>query len=493
MPSLRELWKISGIYYRNLNFLTLIESRTSHTKGVGIEKLAKNANRSVVYNKIFISLIFLFSAIFAAMESSVMGYAAFMLLLMFLFSFFFLQTVTYFFQLNFHLLYTLPISPEDIRKVMFLTFIRIFDIPLILNLFAFPLAVSIFNLWYSAFPAFFGILLSELFSVAIVTSLSKFFYTKLSQPSGGWKEILRVIFQIIWAATFFIFYAVMMWIRTLYTRLSLYEPIIEKYALIFKLIFPFNFSYLILSPDFISFGSSILFLFLGYLSIRWTINNISRIKELKVEEVPPPEKIRMKITGQIYGIIRKDIKMISRNPGLLMLVFLPTFEGILLMALGNSLTASLYMVFTFVIILTYTLFGFEKLMIMKLLPIPKGKVYLSKIFIGILVFGISLVIMDIYLFFKGEFPDIVEQLILLPAAFSAGVVCLYLGDRIGIKRSAGLSALGFILIVALGNVMLYLPGIGGLLFKGSTEQNLVASLISLIEFLIGVAIIKTAR
>lgn len=490
MLSLRELWKISGIYYHNLNFLTLMESRTSHKKG--IEKLAKNANRSVVYNKIFISLIFLISAIFATMESSVMSYASFMLLLLFLFSFFFLQTVTSFFQLDFHLLYTLPISPEDIRKVMFLTFIRIFDIPLILNLFAFPIAVSIFNSWYSAFPAFFGILLSELFSVAIATSLSKFFYTKLSQPSGGWKEILRVIFQIIWAATFFIFYAVMMWIRTLYAKLSLYEPIIEKYALIFKLIFPFNFSYLILSPDLISFCSSILFLFLGYLSIRWTINNISGMKELKVEEAPP-EKIRMKITGQTYGIIRKDIKMISRNPGLLTLFFLPIFEGILFMALGNSIVASLYMVFTFVITFTYTLFGFEKMMIMKLLPISKGKVYLSKTFTGILVFIISLIIMDIYLFFKGEFPDIVEQLILLPAAFSACVVSLYLGDKIGIKRSVGLSTLGFILIVALGNVMLYLPEIGRLLFKDYMGQNLVASLISLIEFFIGVAIIKTVR
>ncbi len=471
----------------------MVESRAVQTGKRGVERLVKNATNSLLYNKIFLSLIFLSTAIYGALENSVISYASFMLLLLFMHSFFFLQTVTYFFKLNFDLLHTLPLTMEDIRKTMLLTFLRIFDIPMLINLLAFPVAVAVFHHWYSAFPAFGGVLLTEIFSVALVTYLSRIFYTKLSQPSGGWKSVIRVLYQVIWGATFFLFYASMMWMRTLYLRLSEYEPLVEKYSLFFKLIFPFNFSYLIAGPDLLALASSILFLFLAYISLRWTLNNIGRVKELHVETTAPPEKIRLKITTPIRGMIRKDLKLISRNPGLLMLALLPAFESILLMALGNSSTSSLYVVFTFIIILIYTLFGFEKQMIMKILPITKGKVYLSKDVIGLVMYLISLCIVDAYLIYRGTLPNLAEQLALIPAVFSAGIVCLYLGDLLGLRKSVGVSALGFVLIIALGNVMLYLPSAGGTILQNIIHPAFATFLFSMGELGIGILILRTAR
>ncbi len=493
MPSLSELWKVSGVYYRHLGFLTYMESRAVALKEKSVERLAKSGIKSLLYNKVFLSLIFFASSLYAAMGNSVISFASYLLLLIFMFSFFFLQVVTYFFQLNFDLLRTLPLSERDVRKIMLLTFVRIFDIPLGVNIISFPVAISFFNGLLAFFPAFFGVLIAEIFSITIVTFLSKIFYTKLSQPVGGWKGVIRILYQVIWGATFFLFYAAMMWMRRWFMNLSSYQPLMDRYAFIFKLFFPFNFSYLMVAPDILSLTTSLLFILLGYYALRWTLRNIGRMSELHVEESPVPEKIKMKFSGPIYGIIRKDLKLISRNPGLLMLALLPAFESILLMALGNPVSSSIYIIFTFVIILIYSLFGIEKLTILRILPMPKGKVYLSKNIIGLISFLISLLIVDSYLLLRNAVPDLVTQIILIPAMFSAGIICLYLGDKLGVKKSVGLSAIGFVLIIALGNIILLLPQLAASLMKDFMNPMVTALLISLVELFVGVEIIRRVR
>jgi len=493
MLSLGEAWKVAGIYYRNLGFLTYYEMRSPGLKSQKIEDLARKSQHSLLFNKIFLSIIFFMMAVFGALESSVISYAAYFLLLTFMFSFFFLQTVTYYFKLNFDFLYTLPLSKEDVQKIMLLTFIRIFDIPLLVNLIAFPVVAVFFNPWYSAIPAFLGILCAESYSILIVTYLSKIFYTKLSQPGGGWKSVARIIYQVIWGATFFIFYASTVWLRSFYMHLSKFQPFIDKYRMMLQLSFPFNFSYLMVKPNTICIITSTFFIFLAYASIRWVLRNINRIGEIPVMEISEKVEIRLRLTGPIHGIIRKDLKIISRNPALLMLFFFPAFEGILLMALGNSSIESLYMVFTFIIIFLYSLMGYEKMGIIQTLPIKKGTLYLAKNIIGLLTFCASLTIIDIYLLIKGLIPEIALQIILLPSMFATGVVCLYLGEKLGIKKSVGLGTLGFILIIALGNFMLYLPILAGDVLHEFIHPYVSSFSISLAEFLIGVWIIKNLK
>ncbi len=494
MPSLGELWKISGIFYRNLGFLSYAQMRQLNLKGQGMEKLAHNASNSLLFNKIFLSLIFFMMALFGAMESSVISYAAYLLLLLFMFSFFFLQIVTYFFSLNFDILRVFPIPPRDIKKVILLTFLRIFDIPLIVNLAVFPVTAAFIAHWYSFTPAFLGVIIDESYSVALVVYLSKIFYTKLSQPTGGWRSVLRIIYQIIWGATFFIFYAFMMWIRVIYIHLEEYMPFVEKYSFIFKLLFPFNVAYLMLFPDLISLLSSIVFVLLAYFSVKWTLENIGMVGKISYEEKENvPEKMVLRITTPLRGIVKKDLKLISRNPGLLILALLPAFESILLISIGNSPLTSLGVVFTFVIILIYTLFGYEKMSIMRTMPVPKGIIYLSKNIIGVSIYFISLIIVDIYLFLRGGNIGWISQGMILPAVFSAGIICVYVGDLLGIKKSVAIGALGFIVILALGNAIVYLPLLASKWSIVSLSPIITGFMVSVVEFFIGILIIRIIK
>ena len=213
----------------------------------------------------------------------------------------------------------------------------------------------------------------------------------------------------------------------------------------------------------------------------------------KPEKKKVPEKMVLRITSPLRGIIKKDLKLISRNPGLLILALLPAFESILFISLGNSSMTSLGVVFTFVLILIYSLFGYEKMSIMRTMPVSKGTIYLSKNVIGLSIYLISLLLVDTYLLLKGETAEWIEQVLILPAVFSAGVVCVYVGDLLGVRKSVTIGAFGFIIILALGNAMVYLPILLSKWSIGPIPSIISGFMISVVEFFIGFLIIRMIK
>ncbi len=454
MLSLSKLWKISGIFYRELAFKSLLNMRRPGASNEAIKKLIDNSIISITINKIFITLIFIIAMLFAGVENSPISYASYILMVMFMFAVFFLQSVTYYFQVDFDILNSLPINRRGRERIMLLTFLRIFDMPLATNLLLFPVVAGFAAGPLSVLPAIIGILSAEIFAIALVTYLSAIFYRKLASPSSGWRAAVRFIFILIWGTSFFVLYAVMIWMPTIYHYMKNLSPILNDFEFLFRAIFPFDFSYLIVDPDPISLLSSALFTILAYFAFKWTLHTGGRKPTIEYMEMP---EMKLKIHTPIGAMFRKDLKITTRNPGLAMLLALPALEVLLLMSMNVRGIALISVLVTFIIIYLYSLFGFENFELIKTLPVTRGFVYISKNVLSISLFIVTLLVMNIYSFFTGVFISPLWQVLSSIGVFSSGLIILYMGDAMGLRASVGLSALGFILLIAVGNVITLFP------------------------------------
>ncbi|NPA75922.1 MAG: hypothetical protein GXO25_07595 [Euryarchaeota archaeon] len=454
MRSLSELWKISGIFYQNMAFQAFIDARRSGRSAATMEALTNRIKTNTVLNKIFLSMLFIIMAMYTAMQPSVLTYAAYLLLLTFLFALFFLQMVTYFFQIDFTSLRIYPVSREEEQKIALLTFIRIFDIPLAANLLVFPVVVLFSAPWYSAFLAIIAVLVSEILAIVLVTYLGKVFYTKLSTPASGLKGAVRFLYQLIWGLAFFMIYAFMMWLRVIYAKINHFAPLLQRYSLLFQCIYPTNMAYLIINPTPVSVASSLLMVLLTILGIKWILKNISSIK---ITGEMHTGQISIKISTPMRGMLRKDFRIITRSPALTMLLLFPPIQGLLMQSLGNSSYFALVMLFTFIIIFSYSLLGSEARSITRTLPVTRGFIYLSKAILGFIDYIIALTVLTLYTIFFGT--GISQSLILLslPTTFAVIIIVLRVGDLLNITKNIAMSSYGVALLMILGDVLFAVP------------------------------------
>ncbi len=463
MRSLSELWKLSQYFYKELAFLSMLDMRKPNSSEEAIRKVLSNSTVSMQINKIFLSLVFIAAEMFAVMQHTVISYTSVFILITFMFALFFLQSVTYFFKVNFDILATLPISKKEQNIVKSFTFLRIFDTPLVITAISFPLLAGFVSLWSIA-PAFIGAVLSEIFAIAIVLYLSKIFYKKLASPSRGWNAALRFVFIIIWGSAFFVLYAVMIWLPIIYRKIEHFEPVVEHYELLLRALFPFDIAYMMLSPEPISIISSLLFLALGI----WLAKRIIREIGTKINiEYKSATKIELHSTTPLVGMLKKDLKITTRSPGLAMLLILPALEGLLLMGMNMHGTTILSVIITFVIIYLYSLFGFENMPLLRSLPVSKKFLFLEKTAMAYIVFLGTLAIMNLYGAITGHIINPVWQALLGISMAAASIVVLALGDMLGIRTNVAMSALGFLLLVIIGNAIALAPIITCIVVQGA--------------------------
>jgi len=484
MRSLSELWKLSQYFYKELAFLSLLDMRRPNSSEEAIKKVLSNSLLSMQINKIFLSLVFIAAEMFAVMQHTVLSYTSVFILITFMFALFFLQSVTYFFKVNFDILATLPLTKKEQNIVKSFTFLRIFDIPLVITAISFPLLAGLVSVW-SIVPAFIGTVLSEIFAIAMVLYLSKIFYKKLATPSSGWNAALRFVFIIIWGLAFFVLYAVMMWLPIIYLKIEHFESVVEHYNLVLRALFPFDIAYMMLYPEPISILSSMLFLSLAI----WLAKRIIRDIGAKINiEYERAVEIKIHPSTPLVGILKKDLKITTRTPGLAMLLILPGLEGLLLMGMHIHESALLSVVITFVLIYLYSLFGFENMSLLRSLPISKKFLFLEKTAMAYIVFASTLAIINVYGIFTMHIVNPLWQALLGISMAAASIVVLAVGDKLGIRTNVAMSALGFLLLVVIGNAIalapiieyILVPGVfGAVLSFGTAASELLFTLLYL--------------
>jgi hypothetical protein len=172
--TLRDLWKISGVLHTEIVFKSISKMMvTSDT-----ERIAKRLKMSVNTNKFLLTLILVIAASSGAYYHTVISYSAALGMLFFVIVFLSLNFVISFLSVKSELLLTLPLSKHDVSKINILTFLRIFDYPLMASSIIFavvayfhtPLSVPISIAVFTA---------TSVLALATSIRLAKFFYEKI--------------------------------------------------------------------------------------------------------------------------------------------------------------------------------------------------------------------------------------------------------------------------------------------------------------------------
>ncbi len=482
MPSLRELWRISGYFYRDVAFRTILETNVGRKS---LEKVIKSSKNSMILNKLIVAFVLCVFAVTTAYRFKTVDFVVFYIITTFIFAFFFLQTTTTFVSQKFDLLFVLPLKEEEISKIAILTFLRIFDIPLIAVTLVFVIGVALRD-FRAILPAFTGIAVSVALALGIVFYMSKLFYTKLTGSASGWRSVVRLVCQIVWALSFFLIYA----LGGILSRLSYLEGylvFLESYSNTLGFLFPFCYSYLCTGViTFSSLLGSILWTGLGYYSVKWVLSNIRKVQAISIFQ---QSDVKIKLTSPTIAFVRKDMRLISRNPAYTFLVLLPIFEGLML-SFGKFMPAVLILL-SFLVVLSYSLYGLENVNVVKILPVKPKTIITAKMVIISMIYAISIAVLDTIFLVRGICPDFLFELAITPSVIAMAIVTLSATSKIGAKRDVFSGLETVLILFLLGFVVIYTPVIIGYVCKVLYGTFLMpVAVTSLVELIFSLALLN---
>ncbi|MGB5911439.1 MAG: hypothetical protein WBH31_09620 [Promethearchaeia archaeon] len=252
---------------------------------------------------------------------------------------------------------TLPLPKKKLKKLAFFTIIHNFDLPILANIFVFPIIMLFATQNMLIFLISLGTsLLNTVFSITVLIILGEKIAKRIKIKNVKAKKSL--LFQllntlsyalIIFGSIFIVQMTLSSLVNILMTFLNLYNS--PLYNLILSLIpFPFNPSYLISlfsSTSHITiqlwlntlFGLA-LYLILIYFFYRKSLKSLNNIISLKYKfnKNYLPEKIdklKIRISSVIKAFIRKDLLIISRNLQIFMGIIMPVIMSFVFMTFFN--------------------------------------------------------------------------------------------------------------------------------------------------------------
>lgn len=432
-----ELWKFSSIVYKEICFQSIFSLRLGaplpHMDSQKIKKLTRQVEMNMLVSKILVTI---FVAVLAIMplgywsyfvmglklseELAVVGcVSVFLASLFFLLVMLGLQAATSLMATKaFEILSNLPLSRGDVSKIALLSFLRIFDMPLITALTAFPATFFIVvRSFFGGLTALFTVVLTEIFAMALTLGLSKLFYSKIVSGGGSskYRTVMRFIYMLIWVLPSFGIYLVMNFATQILQALvhSLTQiSVFQTFAL--ALIYPFSLGFLVAFAAFphkISLAhaailavSIILYAVLGHFGLNYTGLTIKRIGSGGVIAAPKVfvRNLIIRPRSIFLGIIIKDLRVASRSPSYASILMLPALQAVIILLSLGLAKMDLPMVLGFLVgvslmslIVTPTLFSAETLAstFTRSLPLKRRTVIAAKAFLSTLTYVSCLVVL----------------------------------------------------------------------------------------------------
>ena len=252
---------------------------------------------------------------------------------------------------------TLPLPKKKLKKLAFFTIIHNFDLPILANIFVFPIIMLFATQNVIIFLISLGTsLLNTIFSITVLIILGEKIAKRIKiQNIKAKKSLLFQLLNtlsyalIIFGSIFIIQMTLSSLVNIMMTFLNLYNS--PLYNLILSLIpFPFNPSYLIslfssTSPITFQlwlhslFGLAI-YLFVIYFLYRKSLKSLNNIISLKykfnknnlLEKIG---KLKIRIRSVIKTFIRKDLLIVSRNLQTFMSIIMPVIMSFVFMTFFN--------------------------------------------------------------------------------------------------------------------------------------------------------------
>jgi len=369
--TLSELWKLSKVVYKEVSFQSVFSLRSGgiipQRDDETVLRLVKNAELNTLINKalttifilVFAAVIFLphpFKTTFVRVpdELSVTGdISAFLSVVLFMITIMGLQVTTAFVSSDIAaFLAPLPLSKSDISKIIFLCFLRMFDLPLISAAVVFVLNYGVLRRSpLGFFSSLLSIAATEIFALALTVVLSLFFYYKVSSGSSRskWRSLLRLAYTVIWILPALGTYFVANFATQIAQSFILLTQIFSPAAHLLALLYPFSFGFLVsystlyksANLDVLSLSaiSSIAYLVLAAYSLKWILMKIGKIGIAEVYSTSgfSIEEIKISPKSPLLGIIQKDFRIASRSPSYSSLFFMPAVQTAVLAISFSSL------------------------------------------------------------------------------------------------------------------------------------------------------------
>lgn len=349
------------------------------------------------------------------------GVSAFLAVVLFLIVFLGLQMSTSFVSSKVvDVLSPLPLSKKEISRIMFLCFIRIFDIPLVA-------AAAIFLSVYfiiggsvlGAVVAVVAIGVTEIFALALTTVSARFFYMRVTRAGGKSRlqTFLRFGFMFVWLLPTFVAYFIVNFAGQIVQWFAYLSQSFSSISQILALIYPFSYGFLVSYSTFfqgvkntalgLSAIASIAYLVAAYYCLRWVTRTVRTIG-VGGFTAGPREIVRdTLIIPQIawVEIIRKDLRVASRSPSYASLFLLPVVQTAVLAItfssfsqIGLSTAVGILVGISLItLLLPPTLLAMEGLgsAYTRHLPMKKTTMVTAKTVLSTITYMISLVVLSI--------------------------------------------------------------------------------------------------
>lgn len=438
-----ELWKISSIVYREISFQSVFSLRLGtplpSMDGERIKKMVRQIELNMLISKILVTIFVAILAVLPfgywlyfvkglklAEELAIASFVSiFLSSLFFLLIMLGLQATTSLVATRaFEVLGSLPIPRDDISKVALLSFIRIFDVPLVAALIVFPTTFFMITCSFlGGFASLFSVGLTEIFAITLTMGLSKFFYSRIVGGGGNskYKIVMRFIYMLIWILpSFGIYFAMNFATQILQVLAHSLTQISIVQALALALVYPFSLGFAVAFatlPHKISLAyitvltvSLVVYTFLGYLGLKYAGSTIRRIGSggVVIASRVSVRDLVIRPRSTFLGVIFKDLRVASRSPSYASILMLPAIQTVIIIISFGLTKIDLPMVLGFLagvslvsLIAAPTLFSAEMLAsaYTRSLPLKRRTVIAAKIFLSTLTYVGCVVVLAAFMLY----------------------------------------------------------------------------------------------
>lgn len=440
-----ELWRLTSKVYKEVSFQSIFSLRSGsalpRSGRRDVKQIVASARVNTLISKlitaffigVFAVVVFLpltMSSVVPAVprERAVLGsVSAFLSVVLFLIVFMGLQMSTSFVSSKIvDVLSPLPLSRSDISRIVFLCFIRIFDIPLVAAVAVFlPIYFLIGGSALGGMISVLGIIITEIYGLALTIVLARFFYSKVASAGGRsmWQSFLRFAFMLVWILPTFAAYFVMSFATEIVQSFASLMQGLSSLSQVLVLLYPFSYGFLVSGVTFLggvdstllglSIGASLVYMGIAYYCLKWVTRTVRKMGVATTRGLGEAVKDTM-ITPQVpwLGIIRKDLRVASRAPSYASLFFLPVIQTAIL-ALSFSSFSELAFTTTLgilvgismiTLLLPPTLLSIEGMgsAYTRHLPMRKLTLISAKAFLTTFTYMISIIVLSIVAVFMGK-------------------------------------------------------------------------------------------
>jgi len=441
-----ELWRLSTKVYKEVSFQAIFSLRAG--SGLpqdgrrNVKQLVSSARVNTIISKLITTM---FIAVFAfivflpvimgdsgstmSLEIALPGsVSAFLTVVLFLIIFMGLQVSTSFVSTKIvDFLSPLPLSRSEISRIVFLCFVRIFDIPLISAGIVF--LVVYFLIGGSAVGGLISLVaiaVTEIFALTFTIVSARFFYSRVARAAGKsiWHAFLRLAFMLIWILPTFAAYFVVNFAREIVQFFAYLTQGYSTLSHLLVLVYPFSYGFLVSYTSFfhsvdyvtliLSVASSAAYIGIAAYCVKWVTRTVREISAGTVvrgtREVVKDTIVRPQIPW--LGILRKDLRVASRAPSFASLFLLPVAQTAVLAITFSSISevgistilgilAGISMI---TLLLPPTLLSIEGLAsaYTRHLPLTKRTLITAKTLLATFTFILSLIVLSIVSFALGK-------------------------------------------------------------------------------------------